>query len=410
MTENRTPCPERAPWLPALMTMTATILALAGGASTGWAQGAGPSAARPGDAPAAADAATAAGDTAAGDTAADTRSADSADTRSADSADTSPWSVGVSPEDRARAVELYQAGNAALDDSLWQVAARSYREALGHWDHPGIHYNLALALVNLDQPIPAYRSIVAALRHGAEGLEAEQYQQALMYRLVLRRQVAEIEVSCDVEGAVVTLDGKPLFTGPGRIERMIGPGAHQLIAHKQGHADDIQTVVATPDAVTRVDMRPLAPVELPLVRRWDWWKPWLVVGAGALIGVGGLATHAGAADYYRRADERLASSCPDGCYPGTYPPVVDELERQGDSRRTLAWTSYALGGVVIAAGVALVYFNRPHPVSPESLESAPSSGPAPVAPGRAPRTGGTDIQWHPLLTPETRGVAMRLTF
>ena len=63
-----------------------------------------------------------------------------------------PWAKGVSKERQEAAWEVFREGNALLKDSLFAKAADKYREALKSWDHPAIHYNLALALVNLDQP------------------------------------------------------------------------------------------------------------------------------------------------------------------------------------------------------------------------------------------------------------------
>ena len=39
------------------------------------------------------------------------------------------------------------------------------------WDHPGIHYNLALALLNMDQPVEVYQNLENAIKYGAEPLD-----------------------------------------------------------------------------------------------------------------------------------------------------------------------------------------------------------------------------------------------
>src|SRR5690349_12569407 len=61
-----------------------------------------------------------------------------------------PWAAGVSPERQEAALKHLQEGNGLLKESLFVAAAKVYRQALTEWDHPGIHYNLALALLNLD--------------------------------------------------------------------------------------------------------------------------------------------------------------------------------------------------------------------------------------------------------------------
>src|SRR5258706_5080503 len=64
-----------------------------------------------------------------------------------------PWAKAVTPQEQKLATDLFREGNALLKESLFVQAAEKYREALRHWNHPGIHYNLALALLNLDQPV-----------------------------------------------------------------------------------------------------------------------------------------------------------------------------------------------------------------------------------------------------------------
>jgi len=74
------------------------------------------------------------------------------------------WAVGVSTERQEAALAHLQEGNSLLKESLFLEAAKVYRKALSEWDHPGIHYNLALALLNLDQPVEVYQNLVAAVK------------------------------------------------------------------------------------------------------------------------------------------------------------------------------------------------------------------------------------------------------
>src|SRR2546423_895823 len=67
--------------------------------------------------------------------------------------DTRPWAAGVQPTEQRAALQMFHDGNVFLNDGLFAKAGDKYKEALKHWDHPAIHYNLALAQMNLDQPI-----------------------------------------------------------------------------------------------------------------------------------------------------------------------------------------------------------------------------------------------------------------
>src|SRR6476659_855341 len=70
-----------------------------------------------------------------------------------------PWARGVPKDRQAKAIALFREGNGALKESLFPKAAALYRDALQVWDHPAVHYNLALALVNLDQPLEVHEHL-----------------------------------------------------------------------------------------------------------------------------------------------------------------------------------------------------------------------------------------------------------
>ena len=67
--------------------------------------------------------------------------------------DNRPWAAGISIDRQKQALVQFRQGNAQLNDGLFARAAETYRAALKTWPHPAIHYNLALALMNVDQPI-----------------------------------------------------------------------------------------------------------------------------------------------------------------------------------------------------------------------------------------------------------------
>ena len=102
-----------------------------------------------------------------------------------------PWAKGVPQAKQEKAFALFRDGNSALKESLFVKAAQIYREALQSWDHPAIHYNLALALVNLDQPLETHEHLLAALKYGAAPLDSDKYEQALRYRALVEKQLAK---------------------------------------------------------------------------------------------------------------------------------------------------------------------------------------------------------------------------
>jgi hypothetical protein len=169
-----------------------------------------------------------------------------------------PWSSGVSQEQQMRAKVLYAAGNRFLANSQFAEAATAYRGALQHWDHPGIHYTLALALISLDRPIEASEAIVEALRYGPDALHPDEYRRALDYLRLLREQNAEVEIVCAEPGAAVFLDSKPLFMGPDRVTTLVLPGKHEVVASKAKYITSSETFTMTAGEHLRIEFHLIA--------------------------------------------------------------------------------------------------------------------------------------------------------
>lgn len=268
-----------------------------------------------------------------------------------------PWSIGISPQQQKHAETLYLEGNRDFAGGFFATAVAKYQAALQHWNHPGIHYNLALALISLDRPIEAYESIVAALSHGTDALHPDEYQRALDYKRALRRQIATVEVICEEPGAAVTLDGKPLFTGPGRITTMVLPGNHQIVVSKAKYLTTTKAFTLTGAARTRLELRLVAAYQSSTrVQHRRTWPQWAVTGLGLGAGAAAAMLHWQFRVDSDRLSDKLQEACPDGCpeYPGDLVPLRERLEWQ----RNGAYAGYAAAGALLATGV-LMYLDRP---------------------------------------------------
>ncbi|MCG8419010.1 MAG: tetratricopeptide repeat protein, partial [Proteobacteria bacterium] len=211
------------------------------------------------------------------------------------------------PETYARANALFEDGNRALADGLFKRAVTLYRQALTHWDHAFVRYNLALALLELGQPIAAHANITHALRC-PDDLGQDRHEQARSYQRMLERQLARIEVTCTEPGANVRLDGALVVQCPGRRTQLIAPGPHQLVASKRGHRDRVETLSLPPGAErsARITIDPIPPpAPAQPQRRWAQWKPWVVVAAGGLVAGAGGVMHWRSSAEFSRADSVL---------------------------------------------------------------------------------------------------------
>ncbi|PTL81229.1 hypothetical protein [Vitiosangium sp. GDMCC 1.1324] len=269
-----------------------------------------------------------------------------------------PWAKGVSKAQQDAAMALFQAGNQLLKESVFVKAVDKYRQALAAWDHPAIHYNLALALMNLDQPVEVHEHLVAALRYGADPLENEKFEYARNYKTLTERQLARVDITCDTPGATVTMDGQPLFVAPGRYAGLVRPGAHSIVATKQGYLPSDQSRTLLPGETTTLQLKMFTSEDLIQYRRkWPSWMPWLVAGAGLAVGAGSSYFHMQARNDFRVVDAGV-TEC-GGCF---LTPNLNANLNRGNTYQTLAYGGYALGGAALLTGAVLVYFNQPQPI------------------------------------------------
>jgi hypothetical protein len=198
-----------------------------------------------------------------------------------------PWAAGVSPAEQKLALGRFREGNSQLNDGLFARASETYKDALKHWKHPAIHYNLALALMNVDQPIEAYENLEKAIVHGEAPLEKDKFEHAKEYMLLLTKQIASIEVSCDKVGAKVSVDGKEVFVAPGTYKSRVRIGKHTFVAEKQGYTTRINAPFIGPSENFRIELKLYTAEELTRYnRRWQsTWLPYAVLGGGVALGV-----------------------------------------------------------------------------------------------------------------------------
>lgn len=289
------------------------------------------------------------------------------------SGDEKPWQKGVSPEDQKIANGLFKEGNALLRDSFFVKAVEKYREAVSHWDHPAIHYNLAVALINLDQPIEVYTSLEKAMQYGTLALDQEKLDLGERYKKLVEAQLVWVTVSCTEPDARVTIDGKEALICPGSEEKLMRAGEHSFTATKPGFETTAETRTFAGGTKETVALRLWRPEDLTgYERRFPAWLPWTVTGAGVLLaGIGGVLHSAAISDYdefdawAQQCEEETQMGCP-------LTPEARSLRDGGDTKQSVAGVMYVAGGVAVAAGLTLVLLNRPRPFRIDRESSEPT--------------------------------------
>jgi hypothetical protein len=287
-----------------------------------------------------------------------------------------PWASGVSPERQEAALKHLQEGNGLLKESLFVAAAKVYRQALTEWDHPGIHYNLALALLNMDQPVEVYQHLESAIKFGAEPLDPEKLEHAKSYLRLIEKQVASVDIRCDVEGAEVTLDGQSLFRAPGRYQNLVRAGTHTITASKRGFTTTSRTEILGYEKRTTLNLKLYTSGELiEYHRRYPLWRPVAIAVLGGALLATGVVLTLEARHTYDTYDQSVNSVCRVGSVagqPGCGPSdpnfaALQRIKDRGNTYQRLATISYASGGAIVAAGVLLMVLDRstPYRVDPE---------------------------------------------
>jgi len=284
-----------------------------------------------------------------------------------------PWSTGVSAADQEAAAKPFEEGNAFLKDSLFKLAADKYREALEHWDHPGIHFNLALALFSLDQPEQVYVHLKKAIAYGEGPLDADKIERANTYITLLEQQLAPIVVTCDQPGTAVRMDGQVLFTAPGKYEAWVRVGEHTWSASKPGYELTQRTLVLKPKTPVTVKLQVYEADELTTSkRRYSFWVPAIPMLAGAAVLGGGIAMNFLAQDTMRQFEQELADDCGISSTQPSCPPSneANDLKNQAEVFQIVSVVGMATGGAAIATGLVLLSLNRKstYRLTPEELE------------------------------------------
>jgi len=282
-----------------------------------------------------------------------------------------PWAKGVSPVKQEAARALFEEGNSLLKDSVLRTAAQKYQEALMLWDHPGIHFNLALTLVSAENPVEAYEHFKKAIEFGAAPIEQERLERAKSYLSLLEQQIATVKISCDEPGAIVRVNGARLFTAPGKVELKVKIGDNLFSATKPGFERTDISRMLKPKDVLELPLKLYHSEDLVVYKRkFAAWVPWVFMASGAAVVGGGVALNVASQNSYQKFDQNIANG---GCVPGTVQcdPVVGEdgLKSKADTLRTLSFVSYGVGGALIASSVVLLVVNRPveERTTPEQL-------------------------------------------
>jgi tetratricopeptide (TPR) repeat protein len=284
-----------------------------------------------------------------------------ADKKRADSKQATPWSKGVAEAAQERALQLFQDGNGFLEEEKYTEAVAKYEQALKAWNNPSIHFNMAICLIHMRQPLIAWDHLQEALRFGDAPLGKHLYDEAKGYVALLESSLAQLTVRSVQPEIKVMVDGVQVLDGPGEHTMKMLAGKHQLVASRPGYTTSSRALDL---AAGKPDVEKIA-LELEKVqrdnyeRRWAWWAPWSVEGGAAALALVATGFYVSASGDMANYDQALQKKCPPtGCSNAD----LASLKPQYDHARRISGVAIGMwvgaGAVAITGGVMAV-LNRP---------------------------------------------------
>jgi len=202
---------------------------------------------------------------------------------------------------KARAQSLLSEGTAAYGRGDYATALDKFTAAYKIFPSPKLWFNIGQANRDLGRPVEAVAAFDRFLRDAGDA-PPETLAEARRSAAELKAKLGQIKITCAVDGADVTVDGKPVGSTPLGEMAWMTPGRHQVAIQRAGFSPSIEDVVvaAGKTAAINFELRPIdlrlanatgnaavvggapAPARKPIYRRgWFWVGVGVVVAAGA---------------------------------------------------------------------------------------------------------------------------------
>jgi hypothetical protein len=299
-------------------------------------------------------------------------------------------------------------GGEALKRGDYRDALTRFKEAYDLVPSPKIHYNFGLAYRGLGRPadaIEAFEKFLVEANDASPDLRAN----AERFRSELVQQVGTVVLTCDVEGAEISVDGRSHGVTPARAPLRLDPGPHQIVVEKTpappftrkvelgaGQRETVAVALAKepaprePAVVPAIPLPPPPPLvappqappapEEPPVRphSWKWKAGWgLAAGGVAFLGFG-FVERLSANSKFREFNGAMAEFGPcdaDGRARQHGGARCAALLSDGNSAATKATLGFAAGGVLAAGGAALLVLTWNENAEPAPTKTALTCAP-----------------------------------
>jgi tetratricopeptide (TPR) repeat protein len=298
----------------------------------------------------------------------------------------SPAGAAPSADPDARARTRFKEGVAFAKKGEWQRAYTAFIESWDHKNHPQIALNLGRA----EMEIGKYRDSVTHLRYFVDNADPKDpdLKLAREWLAEAEKKVARLDITVDVAGVEVLVDGASVGKSPLAGAVLVDPGKHEIeLRRDAGH--ERRTVEVATGETQQVKLQagkeqpvpgtqPPAPPDVVVDNGAPPWRtPALITGttlavAGLVLGGVSLGL-----SFERAGAKDSAANDPFGLDAATR-----AAEEHALFQNMMVWGF--VGASVAAAGTVTLFFLTQSPTKPK-VEAA--RGPA-IAPALGVRAGG----------------------
>ena len=292
----------------------------------------------------------------------------------------------VTDEGKAQARGLMQEGARHYKNGEYEEALEKFQAAHRAFANPRILFNLGQAYRGLGRYVDSIESFQRFL---ADATDAPASARAAATKAVddLRSKVAFVELSCNLAGAEVSVDGRAKGETPLFENIALLPGPHQLLVEKPGARPYTNKLVAIRGTRQKLEvvLEPIpaappppvvvAPPPPPVREAPALMRPalarklgiGLAAGGVAAIGVGlvfGTKAHADA--------QQIKEQCAQSCSAADIHPV--DAQRLSHGRLQWIFLGTGVAALAGASAVLLLWGREPHPAVELQAALAPGGG------------------------------------
>jgi hypothetical protein len=292
-----------------------------------------------------------------------------------------PRAARADEDPRAQAGVAYARGIELAEQGLYAAALEQFKSAYEKSPHFAVLYNIGQAQMALGRPIEAIEALTRYVRDGADQVPLSRREQVQAQVALLESRLAELSVTTDRPGALVTVDGREVGRTPLYQPLRMAAGAHTVSITMEGLTPIIKAIdlregdrqalafvvppgVAPKPAAAELSAASVVATPAPAapprdLRKWAY----VTAAAGAAAGAAALGVYLwnrGGYDDWQATNTSLQMFVPGSA---AYHDAAAANNARADSLTTANHAIVGLSiasGVLIAGGVALYLVDGAH--------------------------------------------------